>query len=317
MTVRSIFPLVFAALIVWSPRASAQESPTPPAAPSGPAINPLPHGESSPEAPPAPASPGPSAPAADSVPSPNVPAPWEIPPRPAPLAVSVQPTPVLLPPGAVTGTSPQALLSVAASPTAPRRRRMGWFGVGARWGVSAMHLAPSEALIGRLNQASGQTYAPNDFAVASNAQTLTPTLHFGGSGYFFKLDLPFTFAPEFTTFGLGLYPINVGVFIEQLSLFPYLSIGGVANFVKSRTTADPGTSDKIIGAIVQARAAAGVKYFPVRGLALSGEVGYSPWTAGMMMLPPSDAPGTGSNDQSRMQGGTGSVVDVAMGVEWL
>ena len=189
--------------------------------------------------------------------------------------------------------------------------------MGVRLGVSELHLAPSSSLIGQVNQASGQTFSPTDFAIASNARTLTPTLHFGGSGYFFKLDLPFTFAPEFTTFGLGLYPVNVGVFIDRLSLFPYLSLGGAANAVKSRPTPDPGTSNKLIGAIVQARAAIGVKYFPVRGLALSAEAGYSPWTAGIMLTPPSAAPGTGNSDQTRMQGGTGSILDFSVGAEWL
>jgi hypothetical protein len=146
---------------------------------------------------------------------------------------------------------------------------------------------------------------------------VTPTLHFGGSGYFFKIDFPFSFATEFTTAGLGLYPINVGVFIDQLDLFPYLSLGGTASVVRSNTTADPGTSDKIIGALVQARAAVGVKYFPVRGFALSVEAGYSRWAAGIMLMPPSAAPGTGADDQTRMQGGVGSVVDLSVGAEWL
>ena len=60
--------------------------------------------------------------------------------------------------------------------------------------------------------------------------------------------------------------------------------------------------------------AAGLKFFPLHGLALSGEFGYSPWTAGAVALPPDGASGS---DATRFEGGFGSVLDFSFGVEWL
>ena len=114
--------------------------------------------------------------------------------------------------------------------------------------------------------------------------------------------------------GLGLYPINYGIWFDRFAMFPYLSFGAVANFVTSHATSDPGTSNKLIGGIAQARLAAGVKFFPLHGLALSGEFGYSPWTAGAVALPPDGASGS---DATRFEGGFGSVLDFSFGVEWL
>lgn len=321
MNVRSIVLFVLAT-IICSSLAHAEEAPV--AAAPAP-IEPLPRADREPASDPVPA---PNAATVTDVATPVVVPAVAAAPAPAPEAssvtartseptVSTAPLPPVSSPSLPAAGGPVAVVSLSAPRPAPRRLRMGWFGVGARLGVSDLRLAPSQSLVGKLNQASGGTFAPSDFAVASSAQTFTPTLHFGGSGYFFKLDLPFSFAPEFTTVGLGLYPINVGVLIEQAALFPYVSLGGAASAVKSRTTADPGTSNKIIGAIVQARAAVGLKYFPVRGLALSAEAGYSPWTAGLMVLPATAAPGAGGNNQKRMQGGTGSILDFALGAEWL
>jgi hypothetical protein len=205
---------------------------------------------------------------------------------------------------------PEAELAATAPPAAPSPPRMGWFGAGVRLGMQDVHLMPPAALVSGVNTASGQAFQSGDFAVDSNAWTITPTLHLGGSGYFFKADVPLSFAPQFTTFGLGLYPINVGVFIESASLFPYLSLGGAANLVDSRDTGDPSTSNKLIGAIIQARGALGLKYFPAKGLALSGEIGYSPWAAGILLVTP-------ANSSTQVHGGTGSIFDFSFGIEWL
>ncbi len=205
---------------------------------------------------------------------------------------------------------PEADLAATAPPAATPPPRMGWFGAGIRLGMQDVHLMPPASLVNGVNAVSGQAFQSGNFAVDSNAWTVTPTLHLGGSGYFFKMDVPLSFAPQFTTFGLGLYPINFGVFIENASLFPYLSLGGAANLVDSRDTGDPSTSNKLIGAIVQARGALGLKYFPARGLALSGELGYSPWAAGILLVTP-------ANSSTQVHGGTGSVFDFSLGIEWL
>jgi hypothetical protein len=229
-----------------------------------------------------------------------------------PLAPDTEASPSLAVPEAQPSSSaPAGDVAVVAAVPAPVRQRMGWFGAGVRVGMQDIHLAPAAYLVSAASAASGQAFAAGSFDVDANALTVTPTLHFGGSGYFFKLDVPFSFASQFTTFGIGLYPINYGVYVADASLFPYLSIGGAANLVDSRDTGDPGTSNKLIGAIFQARGAIGLKYFPARNLAVSGELGYSPWAAGVMLVTPA------GEDQTQVHGGTGSMFDFSLGVEWL
>jgi hypothetical protein len=226
----------------------------------------------------------------------------------APLAAIAAPDLDAAPTSNATG-APEAELAVTAPAAAPRPQ-MGWFGAGVRFGMQDIHLTPPASFVSGVNAASGQAFASGDFAVDSNAWTITPTLHLGGSGLFFKLDVPLSFAPQFTTLGLGLYPINFGVFVESVSLFPYVSLGGAANLVESRDTGDPSTSNKLMGAMIQARGAIGLKYFPAQGLAVSGEIGYSPWAAGILLVTP-------ANSSTQVHGGTGSVFDFSLGVEWL
>jgi len=209
--------------------------------------------------------------------------------------------------------SSAATVTVAA-PAPPEVRRMGWFGIGARVGVTQLRLTAPTSVVNGIEQLTGGTAGADEFALRSNVTTVTPTLHLGGTGFFFKLDLPISFGSSFTMVGLGLYPLNFGIWFDRLAMFPYLSLGAVANVVTSHKTPDPGTSNKLIGGIGQARLAAGVKFFPLHGLALSGEFGYSPWTAGAVALPPES--GSGS-DATRFEGGFGSVLDFSFGIEWL
>jgi len=191
---------------------------------------------------------------------------------------------------------------------------MGWFWLGARIGVTELRLTAPTSLVNDIQQVTGGTAGVDEFALRSNVTTLTPTIHLGGSGYFFKLDLPISFGSSFSMVGLGLYPVNIGIYFDHLAMFPYVSFGVVGNVVTSHETPDPGTSNKLIGGIVQARAAAGLKFFPLHGLALSGELGFSPWTAGAVALPPDSSSGS---DATRFEGGFGSVLDFSFGVEWL
>jgi hypothetical protein len=210
---------------------------------------------------------------------------------------------------ATTNAAPETDL-VVVQPTPARPPQMGWLGLGVRFGMQEVHLTPPASFVSTVNSASGQAFAAGDFAIDSNAWTVTPTLHLGGSGFFFKLDVPLSFASQFTSFGLGLYPINFGVFVESVSLFPYVSLGTAANLVESRDTGDPATSNKLMGAMVQARGALGLKYFPAQGLAVSAEIGYSPWAAGILLVTP-------ANSSTQVHGGFGSVFDFSLGLEWL
>ncbi len=212
-------------------------------------------------------------------------------------------------------SSSTSATTVTTAPATPSSvRRMGWFGIGARVGITQLRLIPPASVVNDIDQISGGTAVADQFALRSNVTTVTPTLHLGGSGFFLKLDLPISFGSNFTMVGFGLYPINFGIYFDRLAVFPYLSFGGVASIVTSHATPDPGTSNRLIGGVFQARVAAGLKYFPLHDLALSGEVGYSPWTAGAVALP-SDS-GSGSN-ATHFEGGFGSVFDLAFGVEWL
>jgi hypothetical protein len=219
----------------------------------------------------------------------------------------------LLRPAATVAAADTTAATVTASPAPPPDgRRMGWLGIGARVGLTSLHLAPPASWVSTFNAATGGTASTGDYSLSTTARTITPTLHLGGSGYFFKLDVPISFAPRFLTYGVGLYPLNIGIYIAHAALFPYGSAGVLTSIVQSRSTWDPATSDKIIGALVQARVAAGVKFFPVHDGAISLEVGYSPWAGGVLFLPPFD-----DHDATHTEGGFGSAWDLSLGVEWL
>jgi opacity protein-like surface antigen len=217
----------------------------------------------------------------------------------------------LLRSGAARADEPAATVTSSPAPH-PQGRRMGWLGLGVRFGFTELHLTPPASWVSTFNDATGGTSTASDYSLSSTARTLTPTLHLGGGGYFFKLEAPISFAPRFLTYGLGLYPLNFGIYIPQVALFPYGSAGVLTSVVQSRGTWDPATSDKIIGALVQARVAAGLKYFPVHNMAVSFEVGYSPWAGGVLFLPPFD-----NHDATHTEGGFGSAWDLSLGMEWL
>ncbi len=217
-----------------------------------------------------------------------------------------------LAPGRARAQDAAATVATSAPPERDDARRMGWFGVGARFGYTQLHLVPPASLVGSYNSVTGSRSTSAEHTVSSTAMTVTPTLHLGGGGFFFKVDVPLSFASDYTTYGLGLYPINFGIYLPRVALFQYGSLGIAGSIAQSRSTPDPATSNKIIGAVAQMRVATGLKYFPASNLAVSFEVGYSPWAAGVMLLPP----GSGSNT-TRTQGGFGSIWDLSLGVEWL
>ena len=75
---------------------------------------------------------------------------------------------------------------------------MGWFGIGARVGVTQLRLTAPTSVVNSIEQLTGGTAGADEFALRSNVTTVTPTLHLGGTGFFFKLDLPISFGSSFT-----------------------------------------------------------------------------------------------------------------------
>ena len=205
-----------------------------------------------------------------------------------------------------------ATVTTSPPPHDDDARRMGWFGIGVRVGYSRLHLDPPGSLVSSYNAVTGSTTSTAEHTVSSTATTLTPTLHLGGGGFFFKMDVPLSLASNYATYGIGLYPINFGVYLPAAAVFPYGSAGVASSIVQSRGTSDPTTSNKIIGAVAQVRVAGGLKYFPLQNLALSFEAGYSPWAAGVMLLPP-----PAGSHTTRTEGGFGSAWDLSLGIEWL
>ena len=164
--------------------------------------------------------------------------------------------------------------------------------------MTELRLTAPTSVVNDIQQVTGGTAGVDEFALRSNVTTVTPTIHLGGSGYFFKLDLPISFGSSFSMVGLGLYPINIGIYFDHLAMFPYVSFGAVANVVTSHR--------RRIRHLQQAdrrhRPGAGggrAEVLPLHGLALSGELGFSPWTAGAVALPPESSSGS---DATRFEG---------------
>ena len=136
-----------------------------------------------------------------------------------------------------------------------------------------------ERMITRYNDAaaayersSGRTTAridSRDVGVADTLLVVAPGLELGSGGrYFFRLEVPVGIAPELTSVGLGLYPINLQVAVSRTAAL-YASLGGSASWLDR-----PGDGD--IGALVTARVAGGFRV--ARHLVF--EVGYNAYVLG-------------------------------------
>jgi hypothetical protein len=155
--------------------------------------------------------------------------------------------------------------------------------------------------------------------------TVTPSLHVGGSGYFFRVDAPLGFSSSAQTFGLGVYPVNVGVTVPAARVMPYAGAGVVGSFVVGDSAAGAGGGTLATGGLFQARTALGVKLLPGNRTDLSLEFGYSPWAVGGVVNPTEFQRaasrlerGLQIGDPARvMRAGAGNVWDLSVGVGWL
>ena len=211
------------------------------------------------------------------------------------------------------------------------KRELGWAGFGLRLGSTTFRvnsgLLRAEAGIvdaaadtfGQVgSQALGvQPPAPvvtdrsgiRDFN--STVATLTPSLHLGGDGYFFKMEGILGLGSDFKTFGGGIYPINYGLFVKQVGLFPYFSLGLAGHYLTGKTR-----DMESKGLIGQARAAVGLKWCAFGWITVSAELGSSAVAAGIK--------DTGTGQESTMGnskldgvGGFGKSMDFSFGVELL
>jgi hypothetical protein len=157
---------------------------------------------------------------------------------------------------------------------------------------------------------------------------ITPTMHLGGDGYFFKFDFPITIHKNFWGIGLGLYPINYGKYIEAAKIMPYGGLGGVIGYMGSGTfTPKSGGADVAVAAggplINPLRLALGLKAFPIKGLAVGLDLGLSPFALGFVIDPVKVTEvgaglvgGQPLSPGTALRGGTGMILDGAISVEW-
>ena len=111
---------------------------------------------------------------------------------------------------------------------------------------------------------------------SDRALLVAPTFCVGGDGYFIKLEAPIMKTSSASAYGFGLYPLNFGYLFEQSGLFPYASAGVAASVL---TLPGQGVS----GAFAVARLATGLKARVASGLAVSAELGYSPFAAAALV----------------------------------
>jgi hypothetical protein len=245
---------------------------------------------------------------------------------PAPLP-QARPAPMAAMPG---GPAPMVAVASAAPETVTvkgeqPRRALGWLGFGLRFGFTSLALdgnafretargvadGTADALTGmRGTTLAGDVAAARIGDLRASMKTLTPALHLGGDGYFFKLEAPLGLSSDFRSVGLGIYPLNYGVFIPAAQLFPYATLGGAAHYLSGQAAGYQPTR----GAILQARAALGLKWRAVSRLNLSVEAGYS---AAAGVLGSTEAKPVATADGSSVKAGLGHSLDLSFGIEIL
>lgn len=206
-----------------------------------------------------------------------------------------------------------------------RARPWGRTGLSIRFGASRIALRARNLPTAGDDLAAFARVTGNDVSEVDFQERLfliTPSLHIGGEGYFFRVDAPVGLSSGAKTFGLGIYPLNVAIPIPAARLMPYAGTGVVGSFVMRDST---GTGSLATGGLFQARSAVGIKLLPGRRADLSIELGYSPWAAGavfnaneldraMTMF----ERGQRVNEPGRvLRGGAGDVWDLSLGVGWL
>jgi hypothetical protein len=223
------------------------------------------------------------------------------------------------------------VVTASASPRLQKDedRELNWGGFGLRIGstrftVGSDLVRAQASKVGQLIDAFGHigasvADAPSPVGTAASGlhdfntsvTTITPTLHLGGDGYFFKMEGILGIGPDFKTFGAGIYPINYGYFIRQASLFPYFSLGFAMQYLRGKST-----DIESKGAILQGRAAVGVKWRILGWTTVSAELGTSAVAVGIEDTRMGQESAT-VNGKVEGVVGVGKAVDFSFGIEIL
>ena len=263
--------------------------------------------------------------------------------KPSDPAVAAESVPV----AALKAPEPKREEPPASSSSSSSSWEMGWFGLGVRVGVNQPALVAGDVpivgakirdVLDRANKgvtaynevapaagkAKASPYLITDMDLSKTLFEVTPTLHLGGDFFFTKLEVPIGVSDDLKTYGFGFYPLNLGLYLPGVHLFPYGSLGGVATWATSQqVTLSDGSviPTDSSGVMLQGRVAVGAKLWILPGLALNGEVGYSPLAVGGVIRsgnPPTPAPGElPEHPAASVRGGVGSMINFAVGADWL
>ena len=221
-------------------------------------------------------------------------------------------------------------------PTPAALEGLNWAGFGLRIGLLDLDVSAenvplfndkvSEAL-DAYNEIMGDGAASEDaMDLEASLIQVVPTLHLGGDGFFFRLDLPIGFGDDITTLGLAMYPLAYGYYVEELGLFPYVAAGFGAHYATAGQVTKNGAKFDVSqsGAILQGRFAAGAKLRTWEKLNGVLEIGFSPWTAAalwdtdkLQAIKDADVGSFPPDPASAVRAGAGSTLDFSVGVEWL
>lgn len=183
-------------------------------------------------------------------------------------------------------------------------------GIGINAGVVMLRLSADRALRTFGGESGTQLAddAPTSIASFDLRETLfeiAPTIQMGGDRFYFRMEAPLRQSATLRTYGVGFYPLNYGYYVPRWRIMPSASAGAVFSYLTDRRT-------DAVGPLVETRVSVGVKFFPVRGLALSMDVARTPWAIGALH-------GSGPEWWRRAdaRGGIGTGWALGLGVFWL
>lgn len=308
------------------PHSPSDPPPPPVAVPESPATNPsAPISDPTPSSanvPPATsalsepaASPEPQSPVEAAAPSPV--APVVVPARPAPVPPAKAGVAAPTPFAASRSTTTQDLHQKAqALPKPDERAEMSWAVTSVRLGVTSVSLRAGRASFlqsavddCKSQPSTGSWITPDpqsqscDLNFTESLKTLGLSAHLGGDYYFFRIDANHSWNSAAKLYGLGLYPLNFGWYFPRYGLFPYITSGFAVDVVSSRRINETGV-------LARPRLGVGGKYRHSGWLGASLDIGFASGAVGALVAQGSDS------EELRQRGGTGTAVDVTLGVEW-